>query len=68
MATSLFTAADARVLEQLSEGLPNREIARTLGRMLPTIKNRVRRLFIKTGCRNRIELAVFYIKHKHDQR
>lgn len=54
-----FTRSERRVLDGVSEELPNKEIARRLGISEATVKFHVGRLLRKTGTTSRRELARF---------
>jgi DNA-binding NarL/FixJ family response regulator len=53
---SLLSKREMEIVQSLSEGLTNREIAQRLGLSQHTIKNYLFRVFEKTGASNRIEL------------
>jgi two-component system, NarL family, nitrate/nitrite response regulator NarL len=50
-----LTARERQVLDYLSRGLTNREIATTLGLSVKTVKQHVTLIFAKIGVRNRVE-------------
>jgi DNA-binding CsgD family transcriptional regulator len=51
---------EAEVLESLSRGLRNADIARALRVSEKTVKNHVTRIFIKLGVRSRVEAAMVW--------
>ena len=51
------------ILEMLSAGSPNKEIAYELHTSEQVVKNAVRRLFGKFGVDNRVELALYAVNH-----
>jgi DNA-binding NarL/FixJ family response regulator len=55
-----------QVIELLAAGLKNREIAQELGIGTDVIKNYVRNIFVATGTRNRVELALWYEARMHE--
>lgn len=54
-----LTSREREVLEALSQGLTNREIATRLAVSYPTIKSHVRSLYRKLDTRNRVQAAGF---------
>ena len=50
----------------ISEGLPNREISLKMGISEHTVSNYLFRIFNKLGVSNRLELALYAIKQRHD--
>ncbi len=58
-----FTDADLQVLRLLSQGLPDREIGRTMHLSGHTVKHYIERLRGLAGARNRIELAAWAGRH-----
>lgn len=57
-----FTAAELQVLELLSRGATDAEIAGALGCSLATVKTHVYHMLAKTGAINRTTLATAFIK------
>lgn len=53
---SLLSARETEIVQCLSEGLTNREIAERLGLSQHTVKNYLFRIFDKVGVSNRVEL------------
>jgi two-component system nitrate/nitrite response regulator NarL len=60
---SLLSKRELQVVQSLSEGLTNREIADQLGLSQHTIKNYLFRIFDKLGVSNRIELLFMTLSH-----
>ena len=59
-----ITARELEVIELVGEGLPNKEIADRLGIREQTTKNHIGRVLRKLHLRNRMELAVFAVRHR----
>lgn len=56
--SSEFTDRELTILREITGGFSNQEIAEKYGIALNTVKNHVANMLLKTGFRNRIELAV----------
>jgi DNA-binding CsgD family transcriptional regulator len=52
-----LSATEQRIIELIKDGLTNRQIALDLRVSEKTVENRLTRLFARTGCRSRVELA-----------
>ncbi|MCC3653884.1 LuxR family transcriptional regulator [Streptomyces sp. S07_1.15] len=52
-----LAATERRIIELIGEGLTNRQIALRLQVSEKTVENHLTRLFARTGCRSRVELA-----------
>ncbi|MFF2066734.1 AAA family ATPase [Streptomyces sp. NPDC058200] len=52
---------DARLIAMVSEGSTNRQIAARLACSEKTVEQRLTRLFRRTGCRSRVELAAAWL-------
>jgi|FaiFalFF_MnMetaG_3_1042247.scaffolds.fasta_scaffold02005_5 DNA-binding NarL/FixJ family response regulator len=52
------------VLELIARGLSNKQIARTLGLSLSTVKFHIQNIFTKIGATNRTEAARFFYEHR----
>src|ERR1035437_8735438 len=63
---SLLTKRQSQVVHWISEGLPNREISLKLGISEHTVSNYLFRIFNKLGVSNRLDLARYAIKQRHD--
>ena len=59
-----LTSREREVLELLSKGLSNREIAKHLSVSLSTVQFHVSNILSKLGLHNRIEAATFAVRHK----
>jgi len=57
--TPRITAAEERVLQRVTQGETNKEIAVALGISPATVKRHLEKILSKLGLRNRVELAVF---------
>ena len=53
-----FTEREMEVLRFMTTGVPNAVIAEKLGIAENTVKNHIRHMMEKTGCKNRTELAI----------
>jgi len=56
-------AVDERIVDFVAQGLADKQIAKVLGLSVQTIRNRVSRMLIDSGPRNRTELAVQYVRN-----
>jgi two-component system nitrate/nitrite response regulator NarL len=63
-ARSELTPREQQVLEQVEQGLKNKEIARELGIRPGTVKIHLKHIFEKTGVRGRYGLALTGLKEK----
>lgn len=61
-----FTKRENDVLQHLVQGEPNKIIAQELGIVLVTVKMHVARMMMKTGCKNRVDLAVNAVRREYD--
>ena len=53
-----LSATEAAVSELVAEGLTNRQVGARVGLSPKTIEVYLSRIYAKTGCRSRVELAV----------
>ena len=60
--TDPLTPSEARVSVMLLNGMSNRDIAEKLVLSLRTVECHISRALAKTGCRNRLELALWMIR------
>jgi DNA-binding CsgD family transcriptional regulator len=60
-----LTCREAEVMEKLSTGLVNKEIASCMGLSLYTVKNHLKNIFRKRKVGSRLEAIVGYIKNKN---
>lgn len=65
---SKLTGQERRILDMMTEGATNREIAVRLHVTEKTIRNYVSGILAKLGMRNRTEAAVYLTRRRHDQR
>lgn len=59
---SLFTEREFEVMEAISEGLSNKEIAKKLFISEGTVKNYITNIFQKTNLTHRTQIAIYYLK------
>ena len=59
-----LTPAERAVTDLLLVGLSNKAIARELVLSVRTIESHVSHALMKTGCRNRLELAMWLLRHQ----
>ncbi|WP_169533956.1 AAA family ATPase [Actinoalloteichus spitiensis] len=57
-----FSDLELRIIDLVSDGRTNRQIAVTVGVSEKTVESRLTRLFSRTGCRSRTELAAARIE------
>ena len=57
-----LTGRERQVLALVTEGRSNAEIAVELGVAVNTVRNHVRRIFVKLGVRNRVQAAVYAVR------
>ena len=60
----LFNPRQIEVLDLVSEGLKNKEIAWRLSTTEHKVKNDLRRIFDLAGCGSRVEVVVWWINHR----
>ncbi|WP_433872832.1 helix-turn-helix domain-containing protein [Saccharopolyspora sp. CA-218241] len=53
----MLSAVENRIIDLVSDGCTNRQIAIALGISVKTVESRLTRLFERTDCRSRVELA-----------
>ena len=61
-----FTKVELEVIRLVAEGKTNKEIADDLHIVEGTVKNYVKNILNKTGLKNRVQLAVYYMKELND--
>ena len=64
--TDPLTPSEARVSAMLLNGMSNRDIAQKLVLSPRTVECHISRALAKTGCRNRLELALWMIRQPND--
>lgn len=57
-----FSDTELRIIELISAGRTNRQIAQRMRVSVKTVENNLTRLFAKTGCRSRLDLAAASLK------
>jgi two-component system, NarL family, nitrate/nitrite response regulator NarL len=62
-----LTPREQQVLEQLAEGLSNKQIARNLDLSEGTVKVHVKHVLKKLGMRSRLEAALWAVEQQHRQ-
>lgn len=60
--TPRLTPRERQCVALLAEGCTNEEIAAQLGMALGTVRTHVRNAYVRTGARNRVELAVAFLR------
>jgi DNA-binding NarL/FixJ family response regulator len=53
-----FSVQQARIVELILQGLADKQIAREMGLSKPTVRTYLARIFQRTGCSDRMELAL----------
>jgi DNA-binding NarL/FixJ family response regulator len=61
-----FTKVELEVIRLVAEGKTNKEIADDLHWVEGTVKNYLQNILNKTGLKNRVQLAVYYMKDMKD--
>ena len=64
--TRVLSERERRVIELVAQGLKNIEVAEALGTTEFVVKNYLRVIYDKLGLWNRVELALWYEKHRHE--
>jgi DNA-binding NarL/FixJ family response regulator len=62
--TKLLTEREGELVQLVAEGLTNRDISRQLSLTEHTVRNYLFRIFNKLGTSNRLELALYVIRHR----
>ena len=62
-----LTRRERQIVLGVLKGWTNKEIAVSYGVREQTIKNQLTTLFEKTGVRNRVELAIYAVRHRMDR-
>jgi DNA-binding NarL/FixJ family response regulator len=63
-----LTAKQWRITALVANGLKNKEIAPHLRTTEYVIKNHIKDILERTGCFNRVELALRFVHHQHECR
>lgn len=58
-----LTPKEVQIVALISEGCKNKEIANLLGTKEQVVKNYLRSIYVKTGVSDRLELALFTVRH-----
>jgi len=58
-----FTPLDLQILQCLTSGMSNKEIAETINYSEGTVKSRISKLLAEIGLKDRTQLALFALKH-----
>jgi len=58
-----MTVKNGQIVRLLAEGMKNKDIAKRLGMTECAVKARLVGIYNKTGMWNRVELALWYLKH-----
>ena len=64
--SQLITPREQEILDLVTEGLGNKEIAARLGVQTHTIKNHISHLLEKLHMQDRVQLAVYNHNHRHN--
>lgn len=59
-----LSSRDLRIVQMVTEGMRNDEIAIELGITLNVIRNYMKAIFDTTGMSSRLELALWYLEHE----
>lgn len=59
----VLSLRQAEIVELISHGLQNKQIAHRLGISDATVKAHVAKAMVATGCRNRVGLALYWLRH-----
>lgn len=54
---------ELRIVQLLTDGMTNPDIATMIGTTEQAVKNNLRRIYDRTGMDNRVELALWYVAH-----
>lgn len=63
-----ITEKEYEIILQISEGLSNKEIAESLFLSEGTVRNYISLILEKLNLRDRTQIAIFYYKHKNNER
>lgn len=61
-----FSRKDIVLMSELSKGKTYKEIARIMNISPRTVEWRIRKIIQTTGCRNKVEIVVFFQKSKRN--
>lgn len=64
---TLLTARELEIVRLVAKGWKNREIAKRIGQTEHVTKNYMRPIYDKLGMHNRVELALWYVRHIETQ-
>ena len=59
-----FTPTDIQILQCLTSGMSNREIAESISYSESTVKNRISKLLNDLDLKDRTQLALFALRHR----
>ncbi len=62
-AAQRLTGKELQIVALVCEGCKNKEIAHQLGTKEQVVKNYLRSIYVKTGVSDRLELALFTVRH-----
>ena len=62
-----LTERETEIIKQVIDGKINREIGETLFISVHTVKRHLEAIFEKTGCHNKVQLAVWAITNNPEQ-
>jgi DNA-binding NarL/FixJ family response regulator len=61
--SSRLSPKELRIVQLLTDGMTNPDIANAIGTTEQTVKNNLRHIYDTTGMDNRVELALWYVAH-----
>ena len=64
----VLTPLEEKIVALVTEGLMNHEIGDRLGISEHVTKNYLKAIFDKVGCSNRVELALWWMKRREDEK
>lgn len=62
-----LTTREEQIVILVAAGMTNKEVAATLHTTEHMVKNRMRRIYEKSGFDNRVELALWWVKYREKE-